>query len=292
MTEPRDFVDGVIDEWRRERPDLDLATIGVTGRLTRAFAFIEAAIEPTLDEFGLSRASFDTLAVLRRSGPPYQLTAGELATRLMRSAGTLTTRIDRLVDAGLVVREPDPRDRRVMLVALTDDGWRLTDDAASAHLANEARLLSPLAPRERQTLARLLRTLLIEWEAADSGFLEGEGCPIPRLGVRVMPAHVSLEMRRAVALPDRVGLLVRAVDLASAAEVAGIARGDLLVRVGAADLRTPTQLRAAVSQAGAGTVSLGVVRVNDDFDVAVGLDQSGEPEPAVGARLGTATTRA
>lgn len=79
----------------------------------------------------------------------------------MLSSGGMTKRLDRLEQAGLVDRLPDPADRRGRLVALTDRGRELVDAAVVDHLANEERLLAALSPSERGVLSDLLRKLLV-----------------------------------------------------------------------------------------------------------------------------------
>ena len=84
----------------------------------------------------------------------------ELVGALVLSSGAVTNRIDRVEEAGLVERRPDPDDRRGTLVALTEKGRQVVDDAVLAHLANEERLLGALSAGERRRLAGLLRKLL------------------------------------------------------------------------------------------------------------------------------------
>jgi DNA-binding MarR family transcriptional regulator len=73
---------------------------------------------------------------------------------MLTSSGT-TKRLDRLEQAGLVAREPDPADRRGTLISLTDEGLRLVEATVPAHLANEARLVGALSDAERRRLADL-----------------------------------------------------------------------------------------------------------------------------------------
>jgi len=159
-----DHVDSVLAQWRRERPDLDPSPMGVVGRISRASQALGRSIETVLGGFGLGRGEFDVLATLRRSGPPYRLTPTALFTDLMLSSGAMTNRLDRLEQAGLIERMPDPSDRRGTLVGLTARGRELVDTALTAHLANEQRLLDALSPDERADLARLLRKLLCALE--------------------------------------------------------------------------------------------------------------------------------
>jgi DNA-binding MarR family transcriptional regulator len=160
----RDPVDRILAQWQRERPDLDVAPMGIIGRIGRLAKHLERALQESFSDFGLTVGDFDVLATLRRSGPPYQLSPTELFNTLMVSSGTMTHRIDRLEQAELVKRIPDPSDRRGMLILLTDPGFQLIDQAVEAHLSNEHQILSPLEASEREVLIQLLRKLLISFE--------------------------------------------------------------------------------------------------------------------------------
>jgi DNA-binding MarR family transcriptional regulator len=159
-----DHIDGVVAQWRRERPGLDVAPLALVGRLFRATQLADAALSEPLREMGLQAGWIDLLAALRRAGPPYELKPTELMRATMLSSGGMTKRLDRLVEAGLVERRPDPGDRRGTLVRLTRRGRRTVDAAIDAHAANEARLLQALSASERRTLDGLLRKLLAGME--------------------------------------------------------------------------------------------------------------------------------
>jgi DNA-binding MarR family transcriptional regulator len=157
---PRDHLDRIVEQWRRERPDLDVTALGVLGRLFRAAHLADAALAEMLADHELQPGWFDLLAALRRAGAPYELNPTALMEATMLSSGGITKRLDRLVDAGLVERRPDPADRRGTLVRLTRKGKGVIDRAVAAHVQNEELLLRSLAPRERRALDDLLRTLL------------------------------------------------------------------------------------------------------------------------------------
>lgn len=146
----------ILEQWRRERPDLDVTPMGIIGRLHRIAARLDAELRAVFAEAGLGDGDFDVLASLRRSGAPYSLTAGELAATTMVTSGAVTKRVDRLVVLGLVDREVDPLDARSRRIGLTDAGRALIDDLLPRHVANEHRLLAGLSDPERSRLARLL----------------------------------------------------------------------------------------------------------------------------------------
>ena len=79
----------------------------------------------------------------------------------MVTTGGMTKRLDRLDASGLIRREPDPRDRRGKLIALSEEGAALVDRAVEAHVQNEERLLAGLPAEKREQLAALLRELLL-----------------------------------------------------------------------------------------------------------------------------------
>jgi DNA-binding MarR family transcriptional regulator len=159
-----DHVDRILAEWRRERPELDTTALGLIGRLMRTAILAEQVLGQPLRERGLEAGWFDVLAALRRTGPPYELNPRRLMETVMLSSGGMTKRLDRLEQVGLVMRAPDPQDRRGTLVRLTARGKRAADRTVEEHIANEERLLEPLDEDERQALDGLLRKLLVGLE--------------------------------------------------------------------------------------------------------------------------------
>jgi DNA-binding MarR family transcriptional regulator len=158
MTE-QDGVDRLLDQWRRERPELDHSPIGVIGRVSRASREIERRLEPIYADHGLEPGWYDVLATLRRAGPPYRLHPSDFANALMLTSSGATKRLDRLEQANLIARERDPDDRRGILIALTESGRDLVDTTIVRHLENERRILSALSAVEQRQLAALLRKL-------------------------------------------------------------------------------------------------------------------------------------
>jgi DNA-binding MarR family transcriptional regulator len=155
----RDGVDEILDQWRRERPDLDPSPIGVVGRISRLAREIEQRLEPVYREHGLEAGWHDILATLRRSGPPYRLRPTELTGATMLTSSGTTKRLDKLEQAGLIARTPDPDDRRGTLISLTDEGRNVIDATTGAHWDNERRILGALGEDDQRRLADLLRKL-------------------------------------------------------------------------------------------------------------------------------------
>ncbi|NUP28021.1 MAG: MarR family transcriptional regulator [Nocardia sp.] len=160
-----DAIDAIERQWRRERPDLDLAAMVVFGRLGRLAVVADREIEAVFLARGLRRGEFDVLAALRRAGEPFELNPSALADTLMLSRAGMTGRLDRLESAGYVRRIADAGDRRAVRVALTDMGRELVDLVVTEHTANETRMLSALTAAERRDLDRIAGKLLAALES-------------------------------------------------------------------------------------------------------------------------------
>lgn len=155
-----DHLDFVLEQWARERPDLDASPMGVIGRISRLARLLDVELARTFSKHGLDRPSFDVLATLRRAGPPHRLTPAELTSSSMVTSGAITQRLDRLEKRGLITRTPSELDGRCVYVALTGEGLELIERALPDHVANEQRLLATITPAQRKTLADILRKLL------------------------------------------------------------------------------------------------------------------------------------
>jgi len=266
----------VIHQWAKVRPDLDVSSVGIIGRLARLRAIIDEEQEAVFAEHGISNPTFTMLVTLVRLNRPGGISQRRLADEMGLTPGTVSARVDRLVTDGLVVRAPDPADRRGSLVTLTDRGRDLFEAVVPAHLANQVRLLGSLTPGEQATLTGLLRKLLVAFE----GSAELEHLPV-RLGLTLAPVHVALAMQRAVGLPERPGLLVRAAEEQSPAAPAGLGEGDILTEAGETPLRSVSALYAAISEAlPAGRLDLRVRRGLRGRTVSVPL---GPPSGGAGA---------
>lgn len=156
-----DLVDRLQQAWRAQRPDVDVSSIGILSRVTRIARYLSRARGDALAALGTDAPTLDVLATLRRSGPPFRLSAGELRQSALITAGAITQRVDRLVAAGLVRRVTGGPDRRVVFVCLTAAGRRLADRTLVGLMEREAQYLDPLNATERRQLERLLRRWLL-----------------------------------------------------------------------------------------------------------------------------------
>jgi DNA-binding MarR family transcriptional regulator len=162
--EKPDHVARILAEWARERPELDSSPVGVIGRLHRLANALTPELVQVYREHGLTEGEFDVLASLRRIGEPYERAPGDLAQNTMVTTGAMTKRLDRLVEAGLVTRRVSEADGRGRVVALTPKGREVIDEAYTAHIANEHRLLAYFSADELRTLETLLTGWLRRFE--------------------------------------------------------------------------------------------------------------------------------
>ncbi|GAA0383350.1 MarR family transcriptional regulator [Acrocarpospora corrugata] len=169
MKQAEDEVDRLVAAWKQERPDLDVSPLQVLSRVSRLSRHLERARRASFAEHALESWEFDVLTALRRSGEPYELSPGALLRATLVTSGTMTNRIDRLAATGLVTRNPDPEDRRGVLVRLTPAGLERVDAAFAGLLRREQELLAALGQHEQQALSGLLRTLLVPFDDSDSG---------------------------------------------------------------------------------------------------------------------------
>ncbi len=160
----RDIIDGLVDQWEAELPDLNVSHLETVGRIWRISEHLRRRFDQWLQPYGLSWEAFDVIVSLRRAGKPYRMRPSELSEACLLTSGAMTNRLDRIERLGLVARKPAPDDRRAIQVELTPKGVALVDEVLRTHFANARHLLDCFKPEERQILAVLLRKLLISVE--------------------------------------------------------------------------------------------------------------------------------
>lgn len=160
----KDIIDQLLKDWAQERPDLDAAAMGIVGRIIVLGKQLESRANEALEQFDIPYWGLDVLATLRRSGRPYRLSPGDLRRSVLISSGAMTNRLDRLESRGLIVREPDPHDRRGSQVRLTPAGRRLIDRAIAARFEEATDAVSTLNRTEHAQLCGLLSKLTASLE--------------------------------------------------------------------------------------------------------------------------------
>ncbi|TFD28307.1 MarR family winged helix-turn-helix transcriptional regulator [Cryobacterium cryoconiti] len=159
-----DEVDRIVDAWLRERPDLDFAPLQVLSRVGRLSKHLDRARRTAFSRSELDSWEFDVLSALRRAGSPYELSPKALLQQTLVSSGTMTNRIDRLVERGLVTRRTDPNDGRGIFVSMNPAGLTRVDAAITRLVDAEAELLATLSAGEQTALADLLRKLSLGFD--------------------------------------------------------------------------------------------------------------------------------
>jgi DNA-binding MarR family transcriptional regulator len=156
----RDSIETFINQWKKERPDLDPWPVGILGRTQRISVHLQARAAKWLSPLGLTWDSFSLLLALRRSGEPYELRPTDIYRESLLSSGAITNRIDKVEKKGWVKRYDSPNDRRGVVVRLTPAGRAVADKAIEIHLRELADQLSKISKKERQMLLELLKKLL------------------------------------------------------------------------------------------------------------------------------------
>ena len=155
----------MVESWEPELPDLDLEIEAVVQRINWIFRRLRRRMDETLAEHELSFEEWGLLGHLKLAGAPYTSTPGKLAKKQGLSTGAMTNRLDRLEQAGLIRRRPDPGDRRSFQVDLTAKGHEVWLQTVHAQAAKEAAIGAALSQRELGQLNQLLRKVLFELES-------------------------------------------------------------------------------------------------------------------------------
>ncbi|HYY45107.1 MAG TPA: MarR family transcriptional regulator [Actinomycetota bacterium] len=156
----RDDADFHVECTLKRFPDIDPEVEGAVTRVHKLSRYLDRLMADTTTEFGINPGEYRILVRLL-SAPERCLSPGQLSTMLLISSGSMTNRLDRLEKAGLVVRKPDPKDRRAVLVELTDTGAETIVAAVSKQGQREAEVFNTLAPKDLARLNDLLRAIMI-----------------------------------------------------------------------------------------------------------------------------------
>ncbi len=128
-----------------------------TGALHNTSRAWRQALDRRLKYLGVSQASWMTIAAAAKALTP--LSQSELADRLAVEGATMVAMVDRLVKAGLVVREPSTTDRRVKRILLTQAGNGLYGKVRAEAAAFRKELLADMDPKKLLVATELLEGL-------------------------------------------------------------------------------------------------------------------------------------
>lgn len=151
-------IDDVLERWRELHPELDPTPIAVWGSIARLAQLADRWTADNAAEHGISQGEADILVALYRSGG--SLRPRDLRRAMLVGSGTLTPRVDRLVDGGYVERAPDEADRRGTVIRLTETGRGLVPPLVTGLLAVEAEILAQLPDGTVERLVEDLGALL------------------------------------------------------------------------------------------------------------------------------------
>ncbi|ULH16418.1 MarR family transcriptional regulator [Deinococcus sp. KNUC1210] len=136
--------------------DTEKAALDAYIKVWRAAHAMEVRANKHLALHNLTISQFGVLEALYHIGP---LSQRQLADKILRSSGNLTMVIDNLERDGLVQRERDLKDRRIMTVSLTERGLELIHSLIPQHIQNVMQVFSALTPEELSQLAELSKRL-------------------------------------------------------------------------------------------------------------------------------------
>jgi DNA-binding MarR family transcriptional regulator len=163
--EQRDTIDEKLETWLREIPELDPRVEGIVDRIAIIQKYIRRTHDETIEGFGLTWGEAQVLASLRYAGAPYHSTPGRLGSQLGLSSGAVTARLDKMEEAGMIRRLPDPDDRRGVVVELTDQGRELWAQTVAVQAEKESIVSRALGEGEQDHLNDLLRRLVLAFAA-------------------------------------------------------------------------------------------------------------------------------
>ncbi|MCG9629308.1 MULTISPECIES: MarR family transcriptional regulator [Vibrio] len=159
-----DAIDRVVEQWAKEKPDLETEPMAIMGRVMRIAKYMETQVADLHKQYDMKLGEFDVLATLRRSGKPYRLTPSELIGSMMLTSGAMTNRLDKLEAKGLISREHSKEDRRSVSVKLTKSGLTLIDEMMTEHVEMQKKLVKTLSASQKKNTNQLLKTWLSAYE--------------------------------------------------------------------------------------------------------------------------------
>lgn len=163
----KDRVDRLSDEWAVRAAHLDIRPWQVWGRITRINDIFLLKLNKILAQNDLSYSELQTLGALIVSGPPYELNPNTISRHNLLTSGGMTNVLTRMEKKGLITRRKDARDRRGVIVSVTERGLDIFETVIVAENAIEHRLIKGLSETERTVIAVVLRKLLLSIDEED-----------------------------------------------------------------------------------------------------------------------------
>lgn len=121
------------DQWRQERPDLDLDAFLVAAAIKQLDIHLETAFRDlSQSHYGIGVSDMRILLALRRNGPDGAIRPTDLFQTLFITSGAVTKQVDRLIRQGLVSRRTDPAYKRGRIIFLTERGRQVADETITA----------------------------------------------------------------------------------------------------------------------------------------------------------------
>lgn len=167
-----DRTDRLIDTWKQQLPEAVGPYTALAKRLVDLAQRIDATIQATVAQHGLTVAEHDVLAALRRQGDPFQLTPTQLKHELLLSSGGTSNVLRQLSDRGLVQRGRSEADGRSRWVQLTPAGASLAEAAVLASSRAQARLLRDVPKQQAIRTAAELRKVLAAIDHPDDALTD------------------------------------------------------------------------------------------------------------------------
>ena len=154
-----DLIDEILDDWHRERPEIDISGKAVACRLLRCHTFFIAALEKSLAPLGISPNMFSVLVTIRRKGRNAEITAKKIMEEALVTSGATSNLINKLISMRLITKRKakGKEDSRFVFIKLTPEGRELIDRAMLIQAACERKVTARLSKAENEQLSTLLK---------------------------------------------------------------------------------------------------------------------------------------
>ena len=164
MNRGEDDVDRHVARWVTQLDQMDPEVEGAITRMQAVLRRLNRLHQDAAEGSDLSIEDYRTLHALMIQPYPTEATPAQLADTCHVTRAAMTSRLDRIAEAGLVTRTPDATDRRRIIVRPTPKGRRAWERHVAEAMKREAYVLRALSPTEKHRLNALLRKVLLSLE--------------------------------------------------------------------------------------------------------------------------------